>query len=130
MWRYKFWALGTIWLLALWSMFTDTVTLHWSTGNLNCLSDNFDTPIHNDLNEMDEREKVVKHMWDTYTNSHQIRIAWFWQEMFEAVYEDLTSDVPSVREAAISEIAKMPVCSIDLNPPLVQSTVCFITTIG
>ncbi|KAL5555400.1 hypothetical protein UlMin_037636 [Ulmus minor] len=113
-------------------MFASTVTLHWSTRNLNCLSNNFDTPIHNDLNvpEMDEREKVVKHMWDMYTNSHQIRIAWFWQETFEVAYEDLTSDVLGVREANISEIAKMFVRSIDLDPSLVQSTVCFITTIG
>ena len=47
--RYKFWALGAILLLALWSMFTGTVTLRWSAGNLNRISDDFDTPIHDDL---------------------------------------------------------------------------------
>ncbi|KAL5557262.1 hypothetical protein UlMin_039498 [Ulmus minor] len=122
--RYKFWALGAILLLALWSMFTGTVTLRWSAGNLNRLSDDFDTPIHDDLDvlEMEEREKVVKHMWDVYTNSRRIRLPRFWQEAFEAAYEDLTSDVPGVREAAISEIAKMSVRSIDLDPPPVQST--------
>lgn len=72
---------------------------------------------------MEEREKVVKHMWDVYTNSRRIRLTRFWQEAFEAAYEDLTSDVPGVREAAISEIAKMSVRSIDLDPPPVQSTV-------
>ncbi|CAL1361438.1 unnamed protein product [Linum trigynum] len=48
--RYKFWALAAILLLALWSMFTGTVTLRWSAGNLNRLSDDIDTPIHDDLN--------------------------------------------------------------------------------
>ncbi|XP_048334706.2 probable polyol transporter 3 isoform X3 [Ziziphus jujuba] len=122
--RYKFWALAAILLLAFWSMFTGTVTLRWSAGNLNRLSDDLDIPIHDDLDvlEMEERENVVKHMWDIYTNSRRIRLPRFWQEAFEAAYEDLTSDVPGVREAAISEIAKMSVRSIDLDPPPVQST--------
>ncbi|MBA0560792.1 hypothetical protein Golob_017669, partial [Gossypium lobatum] len=69
--RYKFWALAAILLLAFWSMFTGTVTLRWSAGNLNRFSDDFDSHIHGDLDvlEMEEREKVVKHMWDVYTNS-------------------------------------------------------------
>ncbi|CAN1190648.1 hypothetical protein LINPERPRIM_LOCUS40006 [Linum perenne] len=123
--RYKFWALAAIILLALWSMFTGTVTLRWSVGNLNGLSDDIDIPIHDDLDvlEMEEREKVVKHMWDVYTNSRRIRLPRFWEEAFEAAYEDLTSDVPGVREAAITEVAKMSVFSIDLDPPPIQSTV-------
>ncbi|CAI0420080.1 unnamed protein product [Linum tenue] len=122
--RYKFWALAAILLLALWSMFTGTVTLRWSAGNLNRLSDDIDTPIHDDLDvlEMEEREKVVTHMWDVYTNNRRIRLPRFWQEAFEAAYEDLTSDVPGVRDAAITEIAKMSVRSIDLDPPPAQST--------
>ncbi|OMO84349.1 hypothetical protein COLO4_22102 [Corchorus olitorius] len=122
--RYKFWALAAILLLAFWSMFTGTVTLRWSAGNLNSLSDDLDSPIHDDLDvlEMEEREKVVKHMWDVYTNSRRIRLPRFWQEAFEAAYEELTSDVPGVREAAITEIAKMSVRSVDLDPPPIQST--------
>ncbi|KAE7999906.1 hypothetical protein FH972_004290 [Carpinus fangiana] len=122
--RYKFWALAAILLLALWSMFTGTVTLRWSAGNLNRLSDDFDSPIHDDLDvlEMEEREKVVRHMWDVYTNSRRIRLPRFWEEAFEAAYEDLTSDGPGVREAAVTEIAKMSVRSIDLDPRPVQST--------
>ncbi|XP_015576289.1 uncharacterized protein LOC8273405 [Ricinus communis] len=122
--RYKFWALAAILLLAFWSMFTGTVTLRWSAGNLNRLSDDIDAPIHDDLDvlEMEERERVVKHMWDVYTNSHRIRLPRFWQEAFEAAYEDLTSDVPGIKDAAISEIAKMSVRSIILDPPPVQST--------
>ncbi|KAJ4714441.1 Sugar transporter, putative (DUF1195) [Melia azedarach] len=122
--RYKFWALAAILLLAFWSMFTGTVTLRWSAGNLNRLSDDLDSPIHDDLDvlEMEEREKVVKHMWDVYTNSRRIRLPRFWQEAFEAAYEDLSSDVPEVREAAISEIAKMSVRSVNLDPPPFHST--------
>lgn len=47
--RYKFWALAAILLLAFWSMFTGTVTLRWSAGNLNRLSDDLGSPIHDDL---------------------------------------------------------------------------------
>ncbi|XP_065851170.1 uncharacterized protein [Euphorbia lathyris] len=122
--RYKFWALAAILLLAFWSMFTGAVTLRWSAGDLNRLSDDIDAPIHDDLDvlEMEEREKVVKHMWDVYTNSRRIRLPRFWQEAFEAAYEELTSDVSEIRDAAISEIAKMSVRSIVLDPYPIQST--------
>lgn len=76
---------------------------------------------------MEEREKVVKHMWDLYTNNRRIRLPRFWQEAFEAAYEDLTSDVPEVREAAISEIAKMSLHSIDIEPSPLQSSVCILS---
>lgn len=56
-------------------------------------------------------------MWDVYTHSRRIRLPRFWQEAFEAAYEELTSDVPGVRESAVSEIAKMSMGSIDLEPP-------------
>lgn len=121
--RYKFWALAAILLLAFWSMFTGTVTLKWSAGNLNRISDDIDSPIHDfDVLEIEEREKVVKHMWDVYTHSRRIRIPRFWQEAFEAAYEELTSDVPGVKETAVSEIARMSMNSIDLEPPPAQST--------
>lgn len=56
---------------------------------------------------MEEKEKQVKHMWDVYTQSRSIRLPTFWQEAFKAAYEDLTSEVPSIRKNALSEIAKM-----------------------
>jgi hypothetical protein len=122
--RYKFWALAAILLLAFWSMLTGTVTLRWSAGNLNRLSDDIDIPIHDDLDvlEMEEREKVVKHMWDVYTNSRRIRLTRFWQEAFEEAYEELISDMPGVRDTAITEIAKMSIRSVDIDPPSLQST--------
>lgn len=46
--RYKFWALAAMLILAFWTMFTGTVSLRWS-GNLNSLSNDIDTPIHDDL---------------------------------------------------------------------------------
>ncbi|AEE86684.1 polyol transporter, putative (DUF1195) [Arabidopsis thaliana] len=117
--RYKFWAFAAILLLAFWSMFTGTVTLRLSTGNLNRLSEDLGIPNYDNLDvlEMEEREKVVKHMWDVYTNSRRIKLPRFWQEAFVAAYEELTSDVPGVREAAIGEIAKMSARSITLDPP-------------
>ncbi|KAL8167674.1 hypothetical protein V2J09_009173 [Rumex salicifolius] len=123
--RYKFWALAAILLLAFWSMFTGTVTLRWSAGRLNHLSDGIDTPIRDDLDvlEMEEREKVVKHMWNVYTNSRRINLPRFWQEAFEAAYEDMTSDVPGVREAAVTEIAKMSIRSIGIDLPPIHLTV-------
>ncbi|KAK7250866.1 hypothetical protein RIF29_33599 [Crotalaria pallida] len=121
--KYKFWALAAILLLAFWSMFTGTVSLRWS-GSLNTFSNDLQHPIHDDLDvlEMEEREKVVRHMWDVYTNSRRIRLPRFWQEAFEAAYEELTSDVAGVRDAAITEIAKMSVRSIDFESPPIQST--------
>ncbi|XP_059643972.1 uncharacterized protein LOC132285771 [Cornus florida] len=115
--RYKFWAFAAISLLAFWSILTATATLRWYVGNLNPTDGLTTTPFHHDLDvlEMEEREKVVKHMWDVYTNSRRISLPRFWQEAFEAAYEDLTSDVPTVREAAISEITKMSIRSVDLE---------------
>ncbi|KFK30286.1 hypothetical protein AALP_AA7G241900 [Arabis alpina] len=117
--RYKFWAFAAILLLAFWSMFTGTVTLRLSDGNLNRLAEDLGIPNYENLDalEMEEREKVVKHMWDVYTNTRRIKLPKFWQEAFVAAYEELTSDVPGVRDAAIGEIAKMSVQSITLDPP-------------
>ncbi|KAL0343306.1 UNVERIFIED_CONTAM: hypothetical protein Sangu_1218000 [Sesamum angustifolium] len=109
--RYKFWALAAILLLAFCSMLAGTVTLHWSAGNLNRLGEEYNSPAAEDLDVLDleEREKLVKHMWDAYTSSQHIGSGGFWQEAFVAAYEDLTSEVPDVRDSAISEIARMSI---------------------
>ena len=73
--------------------------------------------------EIEDREKMVKHMWAVYTNSRRVRLPRFWQEAFEAAYEQLTSDVAGDSDAAISEIAKMSLRTIDLEPPPLQSSV-------
>ncbi|WCJ35163.1 hypothetical protein M5689_016429 [Euphorbia peplus] len=122
--RYKFWVLSAILLLALWSMFTGSVTLKWSTGNLNHLSDDLDLQIHDDdldILEVEEKEKVVRHMWDVYTHSSTAKLPRFWQEAFEAAYEALANDVAGVRNDAVSEIAKMSLRSFSLRQVSVQS---------
>ncbi|KAJ8772746.1 hypothetical protein K2173_027923 [Erythroxylum novogranatense] len=112
---YKFWVLTAILLLALWSMVTGSVTLKWSTGNLTHLSEDPDFPIHDDLDvlEVEEKEKVVRRMWDVYTHSSNTKLPRFWQEAFEAAYEALVSEVAAVRNEAVSEIAKMSLRSIN-----------------
>lgn len=72
---------------------------------------------------------LVKHMWDVYTsNNRRIRLVKFWQNAFEAAYEELNSDEPEVREAAFSEIAKMSYRNIPFEaPPDFHSLVsCFL----
>ncbi|KAJ6828000.1 uncharacterized protein M6B38_364520 [Iris pallida] len=119
--RYKFWALAAIILLAFWSMLTGTVTLKWSAEDFNSLSDRFldHSPAHDDVDvlEVEEREKVVRQMWEVYSHGRLIRLPRFWREAFEAAYEELASDDDAVRDGAISEIAKMSMRMMDLDPP-------------
>ncbi|KAI3832295.1 hypothetical protein MKW92_031110 [Papaver armeniacum] len=125
--KFKFWVLAAIVLLAFCSIFTGTITLKWSSssgGILNNFSQDDDfinSPILDDLDvlEIEEREKVVKHMWDAYTHtSSRIVLPKFWRRAFEAGYQDLINDDLGVRNAAISEIAKMSIRSfINLDPP-------------
>ncbi|XP_027356534.1 uncharacterized protein LOC113865924 [Abrus precatorius] len=97
-------------------MFTGSVTLKWSATN----NQDFDSMIlqDHDVLEVEEREKVVRHMWDVYSHSNSVRLPKFWSEAFEAAYEELMSDIGGVRDAAVSEIAKMSLCSL---PLLLQS---------
>ncbi|GFP92675.1 hypothetical protein PHJA_001411700 [Phtheirospermum japonicum] len=120
--KYKLWALTAITLLALWSMFTGSVTLKLSAVNLKLSSEGLDTSIHGDLDilDVDEREKTVRQMWNAYKHSSIVRLPSFWRDAFGAAYQDLTSEVASVRNAALLEIAKMSFRSHDLydSPPL------------
>ncbi|KAK8290643.1 hypothetical protein V6Z11_D06G010700 [Gossypium hirsutum] len=106
-------------------MFTGSVSLKWSSGNLTSFSYDFDFSIREDLDvlELEEREKVVRKMWDVYTHSTSIRLPRFWLDAFEAAYENLSSDVNGVRDNAISEIAKLSMQSLNLVPPSVQSKI-------
>ncbi|KAL6215894.1 hypothetical protein ACLB2K_015320 [Fragaria x ananassa] len=124
--RYKLWVLAAILLLAFWSMFTGSVTLRWSAGNLTGLSDDLNIPTYDDLDilEVEDREKVVRHLWDLYTQRQSgsgrrstTRLPRFWQEAFEAAYDPLSSDVPAVRNAAVSEIAKMSIRFVNVVDP-------------
>ncbi|XP_073127379.1 uncharacterized protein [Henckelia pumila] len=122
--KYKLWALAVIILLALWSMFTGSVTLKWSAVDLKSSSHELDPSIHGDLDvlDVDEREKMVRQMWNVYKHSKIVRLPRFWQDAFGAAYQDLTSEVSSVRDTALFEIAKMSFRSRMLyEPPPLQS---------
>lgn len=62
-------------------------------------------------------------MWDVYIHGKKVRLPRFWQQAFKAAYEELMSDVVAVRDAAILEIAKMSISSINLDPPPAKPTV-------
>ncbi|KAG9150409.1 hypothetical protein Leryth_014586 [Lithospermum erythrorhizon] len=123
--RYKLWALAAIILLALWSMFTGSITLKWSSGNLTRVSDELDFHEDFDILEVEDQEKKVRQMWNIYTHGNNIRLPSFWQLAFKAAYEDLASEVPATRNAAIAEIAKMSLHNshlydIGFEPPPVE----------
>ncbi|PIN06731.1 hypothetical protein CDL12_20718 [Handroanthus impetiginosus] len=123
--KYKLWVLGAIILLALWSMFTGSVTLKWSAVNLRQSSQDLDPSINGDIDilDVDEREKMVRQMWNVYKHSSIIRLPSFWRDAFGAAYQDLTSEVAGVRNAALLEIAKMSFGSTDIyDSPPVEST--------
>ncbi|TVU38006.1 hypothetical protein EJB05_11353 [Eragrostis curvula] len=110
--RHKTWALAAIALLALWSMFAASVTLRWSSGDLAATFSESSDPLIDDLDplEMEERERLVRRMWDMYTRTgDHVRLPQFWQEAFEAAYEELAGDDMQASDAAVSEIARMSV---------------------
>lgn len=72
---------------------------------------------------MEERERAVRHMWNLYTHGGGARLPRFWSEAFEAAYEDLIGDVPAVRDAALLEIARMSLRSVNLDPIPIKSKV-------
>uniref|UniRef100_A0ACD5UKM9 Uncharacterized protein n=1 Tax=Avena sativa TaxID=4498 RepID=A0ACD5UKM9_AVESA len=116
--RYKAWALAAIALLALWSMFAASVTLRWSSGDLAAASQDVSDPLFDDLDplEMEEREKLVRRMWDLYTRTgDHVWLPRFWQEAFEAAYEELAGDDTPANDAAVSEIARMSVHRLELE---------------
>ncbi|KAF0907248.1 hypothetical protein E2562_015754 [Oryza meyeriana var. granulata] len=119
--RYKAWALAAIALLALWSMFAASVSIRWSSGDLAATFGDLPGPLIDDLDplEMEEREKLVRRMWDVYTRTgDRVRLPRFWQEAFEAAYEELAGDDMQASEMAVSEIARMSVH----RPELEQSS--------
>ncbi|CAJ1973316.1 unnamed protein product [Sphenostylis stenocarpa] len=123
-----FWVLAAVILVALCSIFAASITLKWSsTNNLD-----FDSTILEDLDEVEEREKVVREMWDVYSRSHAnaVGLPKFWEEAFEAAYEELVSDVGGVRDGAVSEIAKMSLRSLprQFNPVSSNSNQHFVLT--
>jgi Protein of unknown function (DUF1195) len=56
-------------------------------------------------------------MWDAYMHSERGPLPSFWQEAFEAAYEDLSGDDEQARQKAILEIARMSLRMLNLDPP-------------
>ncbi|KAG6473347.1 uncharacterized protein LOC122028209 [Zingiber officinale] len=112
--RYKLWALSAILLLALWSMLTGSVTLKRSA--VRRIDDDLGGPALDDLDilEMEERQKVVRRMWDVYRST--ARLPKFWQQAFEAAYQELAGDDPDSRASAVAEIARLSLRMADLHP--------------
>ncbi|XP_042449756.1 uncharacterized protein LOC122034531 [Zingiber officinale] len=111
--RYKLWALAAILLLALWSVLTGTVTIKRFSRRPS--DDDLGGPDFDDLDvlEMEERQKVVRRMWDVYRSSS--RLPKFWQRAFEAAYQELAGD--DSRDAAVTEIARLSMRMADIHPP-------------
>ncbi|GKB37120.1 DUF1195 domain-containing protein, partial [Tanacetum coccineum] len=65
--------------------------------------------------EVEEREKMVRKFWNVYTHSKTTKLSRFWQAAFEAAYKHLAIDVARSRDAAISEIARMSLVSVDVE---------------
>ncbi|KAF8112450.1 hypothetical protein N665_0064s0078 [Sinapis alba] len=105
---YKVWVLVAVLLLALGSMLTGSVSLK-GLGLFHSVDGEFGFHVSHDLDvlEIEEREKVVRHMWDVYGRSGGVRVPQFWREAFEAAYELMVSDSAAVRNGAISDIAKL-----------------------
>lgn len=66
------------------------------------------------IQEMEERQKVVRRMWDVYRST--ARLPKFWQQAFEAAYKELAGDDPDSRAAAVAEIARLSLRMADLHP--------------
>ncbi|CAH8357251.1 unnamed protein product [Eruca vesicaria subsp. sativa] len=105
---YKLWVLVAVLLLALGSMLTGSVSLK-GLGLFHSVDGEFGFHVIHDLDvlEIEEREKVVRHMWDVYGRSGGVRVPQFWRDAFEAAYEFLVSDSAAVRNGAITDIAKL-----------------------
>ncbi|KAL8166060.1 hypothetical protein V2J09_007559 [Rumex salicifolius] len=119
--RYKLFALAALLLLAVWSIFTGTLTLKSSNSDLVVSTFSFSSPEDFDVLEVAEREALVKKLWNVYLHGYggpgnKIRLLRFWEEAFQAAFESLNSDSPAVRDCAFSEIAKMSLSSLDLLP--------------
>lgn len=75
------------------------------------------------VQDVGEREKLVRQMWNAYKHSSVVQLPTFWRDAFGAAYQDLTSEIASIRNAALLEIAKLSFWSGDVydDPPPEES---------
>ncbi|XP_024541604.1 uncharacterized protein LOC112350147 [Selaginella moellendorffii] len=118
---YKAWAVAIILLLAVWSMLSGSAGLglarKWSAAAhtqtsrfLLAAMDHY----HGGGGDEDEleaemREKIVRHAWSGYRfgSKEDKSSGSFWQDAFEAAFEELESDKSTVSDGAVREIAKL-----------------------
>ncbi|KAL1207805.1 hypothetical protein V5N11_013978 [Cardamine amara subsp. amara] len=105
---YKLWVLIAVLLLAFGSMLTGSVSLK-GISLFHSVDGEYGFHAGDDLDvlEIEEREKVVRHMWDVYARSGGVKVPRFWREAFEAAYEFMISDSAAVRNGAVLDIAKL-----------------------
>ncbi|GJY36286.1 gamma-aminobutyric acid receptor alpha-like protein [Tanacetum coccineum] len=63
---------------------------------------------------------MVRKFWNVYKHSKTTKLPRFWQEAFEAAYKHLATDVAGSRDAAISEIARMSLVFVDVEPSFLE----------
>eukprot|EP00249_Psilotum_nudum_P013136 c24171_g1_i1 orf=945-1433(-) len=117
--RYKIWVLVVIVLLALWSLLSGSARIarNWSAGYaFSYSSPSKEQKVNVDVLEMDTREKIVSQMWEKYQRNPRLKLSSFWQDAFEAGYEELESEIPTIRQMAIAEIARLSAYAFDLVP--------------
>ncbi|GJY50398.1 RNA-directed DNA polymerase, eukaryota [Tanacetum coccineum] len=78
-------------------------------------------PSKSKAEEVEEREKMVRKFWNVYTYIKMTKLTRFWQEAFEAAYKHLATDVAGSKDATISEIARMSLVSVDVEPSSLNS---------
>jgi hypothetical protein len=65
---------------------------------------------------MEEREKLVRRMWDVYTRTgDHVSLPLFWQVAFEVAYVELAGDDMQASDTALSEIACMSIHRPDVE---------------
>lgn len=109
--HYKVWVLFVILLLAFWSLLSASAWIAGKspeTGRFEDVSPGDEwQERYFDVLDLEFREKLTSHMWDKYRHSPKYKLNSFWLKAFEAAYEELDSDLPAVRQAAMAEIAKL-----------------------
>lgn len=117
--RYKLWVLVAILLLAFWSVLSGSA---WIAGKSSD-AENFgagwlreEEEYQFDVLDLELREKLARHMWDKYRQNPKYKLNSFWQVAFEAAFEEMDSESPAVKQAAVTEIAKLSTQFFDVDP--------------
>ena len=56
-------------------------------------------------------------MWDVYANGKKVQLPRFWHDAFDSAYEEMVSEDPEERNAAVKDIARMSISVVDFDLP-------------